>query len=393
MRNKSWLLPDGVDEVLPPQAARLESLRRNILDRFECWGYELVVPPVVEFLDSLLSSEDDLDLQTLKVMDQLSGRMMGVRADITPQVARIDAHRLQTDYPQRLCYLGPVVHAKPDKFAGSRNPLQIGAELYGHSGIESDTEVMCLMTEVLGLAGIAPITLELGHMGVFKALVESAELSKENEARVLDILLRKAADELLNALDSYSVDKKLQNEFSALIKLNGDPEILPEMKAAFDSAAPSVKRALDSFGVLVEALKKRIPAVNLHLDLAELRGYHYHTGITFAAYATNLGRAIAWGGRYDNVGRNFGRDRAATGFSADLKTLINISPNGVTPARSIFAPSGDDAPLLEKIAALRAAGEVVVQGLPGQSGDAKEMACAEEIILDEGVWIRRDISR
>lgn len=389
MRNKSWLLPDGVDEVLPPRAMRLEVLRRKMLDRFASWGYELVIPPVVEFLDALLSSEDDLDLQTLKVIDQVSGRMMGVRADITPQVARIDAHRMQTDVPQRLCYLGPVVHAKPDKFAGSRNPLQIGAELYGHHGIESDAEVMCLMTEVLGLAELDPITLELGHMGVFKALIESAGLSKENDAQILDILLRKSEDELIGALENYAVEKKLQGKFLALMRLNGGPEILPDIRSAFVDADASVKQAIDSFGGLVEVLKNRIPGVNLHLDLAELRGYHYHTGITFAAYANNIGRAIAWGGRYDNVGRDFGRARAATGFSADLKTLVTISPIEPPEPRAVFAPAGNDKALLAKITALRNNGEVVVQALPGQSGDAKEMKCVEELFLQDGVWNKR----
>lgn len=389
MRNKSWLLPDGVDEVLPPRAMRLEVLRRRMLDRFASWGYELVIPPVVEFLDALLSSEDDLDLQTLKVIDQVSGRMMGVRADITPQVARIDAHRMQTDVPQRLCYLGPVVHAKPDKFAGSRNPLQIGAELYGHHGIESDAEVMCLMTEVLGLAELDPITLELGHMGVFKALIESAGLSKENDAQILDILLRKSEDELIGALENYAVEKKLQGKFLALMRLNGGPEILPDIRSAFVDADASVKQAIDSFGGLVEVLKNRIPGVNLHLDLAELRGYHYHTGITFAAYANNIGRAIAWGGRYDNVGRDFGRARAATGFSADLKTLVTISPIEPPEPRAVFAPAGNDKALLAKITALRNNGEVVVQALPGQSGDAKDMKCVEELFLQDGVWNKR----
>ena len=183
---------------------------------FRCWGYELVIPPVVEFLEALLSNEDDLDLQTLKVVDQVSGRMMGVRPDITPQVARIDAHRLQVETPQRLCYLGPVVHAKPDKFAGSRNPLQIGAELYGHGGIESDAEIVCLMAEILSIAELSPLTLELGHMGVFKALVESAELSKDQESHLLDVLLRKAEDELANCLDSFGVEKHDKNKIRCL---------------------------------------------------------------------------------------------------------------------------------------------------------------------------------
>ena len=391
MQNKNWLLPDGVDEVLPPHAARLESLRRKILDSFRRWGYDLVIPPVVEFLEALLSNEDDLDLQTLKVVDQVSGRMMGVRPDITPQVARIDAHRLQVETPQRLCYLGPVVHAKPDKFAGSRNPLQIGAELYGHGGIESDAEIVCLMAEILSIAELSPLTLELGHMGVFKALVESAELSKDQESHLLDVLLRKAEDELANCLDSFGVENTTKTKFIALSQLDGGTEILPDITGAFADAAAPVKTAVRDFCELVEMLQRRIPNVSLHVDLAELRGYHYHTGVTFAAYTGDIGRAIAWGGRYDNVGRDFGRERAATGFSADLKTLIGISPLAALVEAKIFAPAGTESGLLDKIEELRREGNIVVQALPGQTGGAAEMGCSEELISDGGTWQRRAI--
>ena len=386
MNNNSWLLPDGVDEVLPPSAARLESLRREILDCFSRWGYELVIPPVIEFLDALLSSEDDLDLQTLKVVDQVSGKMMGVRADITPQVARIDAHRLHTDKPQRLCYLGPVVHATPDKFAGSRNPLQIGAELYGHDGIESDAEIACLMAEVLELAALSPLTLELGHMGVFKALIESANLGREQENQILEILLRKAENELAKLLASLGVANETQELFIALTQLAGGVEILPEIGRTFQNAAPAVKHALDDFSALVDMLKQRIPGVNLYLDLAELRGYHYHTGVTFAAYTGNIGRAVAWGGRYDNIGREFGRARPATGFSADLKTLIGISPKTLDSVSSIFAPAGSEKSLLDAITELRQDGQIVIQALPGQLANASEMGCSSELVYQDGQW-------
>ena len=392
MQSKNWLLPDGVDEVLPPDAARLETLRRKILDTFSLWGYELVIPPVVEFLEALLSNEDDLDLQTLKVIDQVSGRMMGIRPDITPQVARIDAHRLQVDTPQRLCYLGPIVHAQPDKFAGSRNPLQIGAELYGHGGIESDAEIACLMMEILHHAELSPLTLELGHMGVFKALVESAALSKDQESHLLEILSRKAEDELPKCLDEFGVEKATKREFAALTSLDGGTEILPDIHRTFANAAPAVKSALNDFDALIRMLEQRIPNVSLHVDLAELRGYHYHTGVTFAAYTGELGRAIAWGGRYDNVGRDFGRERAATGFSADLKTLISISPITTEPRCKVFAPAGAERELLDAINQLRAQGVTVVQALPGQTGgDASQMGCDEELILLDGIWQRRRI--
>ena len=389
MKNNNWLLPDGVDEVLPPYAARLESLRREVLDCFSRWGYELVIPPVIEFLEALLSSEDDLDLQTLKVVDQVSGKMMGVRADITPQVARIDAHRLHTDKPQRLCYLGPVVHATPDKFAGSRNPLQIGAELYGHNGIESDAEIACLMAEVLEISALSPLTLELGHMGVFKALVESADLSKERENQVLEILLRKAESELSDLLVSLDVSNETAKLFIALTQLSGGVEILPEIARAFSVAPPAVKEALDDFESLVNMLKQRIPNVNLYLDLAELRGYHYHTGVTFAAYTGKIGRAVAWGGRYDNIGKEFGQARPATGFSADLKILVGISPIKPPSVASIFAPAGTEENLLDAIKQLRLAGEVVIQALPGQLANASEMGCSSELVYQNGEWQRQ----
>ena len=387
-----WLLPDGVDEVLPPQARVLEELRRTLLDVFERWGYELVIPPIIEYLDSLLSGiGEDLDLQTLKLTDQITGRLMGVRADITPQVARIDAHRLPADTPQRFCYIGPVVHALPDKFAGSRNPLQIGAELYGHAGIESDAEVIALLLELLRTAGVPDIVLELGHMGLFHAICAEAALAPELESRVLELLLMKDSGGLAEELRAFDVAEDVARHLAALVDLNGDTAVLDQARAVLAGAAPAVHQALDDIERLVALVGGFVPGLEVHLDLAELRGYRYHTGIMFAAYTPQAGRAIAWGGRYDNIGHTFGRARAATGFSTDLKVLADVSSRRPLRLRRIFAPAGTEAALLDAMRDLRVAGYSVVQRLPGQPGDAQAMGCAQQLVASAGTWLLEDI--
>lgn len=386
-----WLLPDGVDEIVPPFAAEVERLRRRVIDTMTGWGYRLCMPPLVEFLDSLLSGlGEDLELQTFKLTDQISGRLMGIPADMTPQVARIDAHRLLTDLPQRLCYIGPVLHTRPDKFAGSRNPLQIGAELYGHAGIESDVEVICLLIETLGAAGITDVTLELGHMGVFKSLVDAACLDAAGRARVLDALLLKSPDELAAACRDAGITDAVAGWLRALLAHNGGPEIIATAARTFASAPAEVRAALAGFERLVNLLRSRCPTLDLHVDLAELRGYHYHTGVMFAAYTPRVGRAIARGGRYDDIGLQFGggragRPRPATGFSTDLKMLAALAPT-VSPAAPVFAPAGSTPDLLAAIAAARASGETVIQSLPGQTGGGKDLGCTRELCRVDDQW-------
>jgi len=387
-RGERWLLPDGVDEVLPPDAQALERLRRRILDLFESWGYALVIPPLVEFIESLQSGNgEDLDLQTFKLTDQVSGRLMGVRADITPQVARIDAHRLPTELPQRLCYLGPILHTRPDKFAGSRNPLQLGAELYGYEGIESDAEVVCLMADVLKLASSEQITIEIGHMGLFKALIESAGLDADAADKLLDALLRKDASEMRACLDENRVEPRAKKHLAALLELNGGIEVIDRAATLLADAPAVVGNAIRALSALVGLLRSRIPAVGIHVDLAELRGYRYHTGVIFAAYLPGVGRQVAWGGRYDNIGRQFGRHRAATGFSTDLKNLVGICARkpALTQTKT-FAPAGSDKGLLDAITQLREAGGIVVQQLPGQIGDARTMGCTHELVETGHGW-------
>ena len=389
---KLWLLPDGVDELLPPRARVLEELRRRMLDLFERWGYEYVMPPVVEYLDSLLSGiGEDLDLQTFKITDQITGRMLGVRADITPQVARIDAHRLPSAAPQRFCYMGPVLHTRPDKFAGSRNPLQIGAELYGHAGIEADAEVVTLLLELLALAGIAPVTLELGHMGLFHAICELANFDRGLESRILERLLMKDEHGLAEALASTKGSAAVAEHLHALLELNGDDSVLAQARVALARAPGSVVAALDDIERLVARVRARVPGADIHLDFAELRGYRYHTGVMFAAYTPAAGRAIAWGGRYDNIGHSFGRPRPATGFSTDLKVLVSLSANEREQLPKIFAPTADDPARMRAIRELRVAGYRVVEGLPGQNAGAHEMGCDQALVEHAGQWQLEDI--
>ena len=389
---KLWLLPDGVDEVLPPRARALEEMRRRMLDLFERWGYEYVMPPIVEYLDSLLSGiGEDLDLQTFKLTDQQTGRMLGVRADITPQVARIDAHRLPSAAPQRFCYIGPVLHTRPDKFAGSRNPLQIGAELYGHAGIEADAEVVTLLLELLALAGIAPVTIELGHMGLFHAICELANFDRALESRILERLLMKDESGLVEALAATQAAPAVIEHLHALLELNGDEAVLGKARTALKRAPASVVTALDDIERLVVLIRARMPAADIHLDFAELRGYRYHTGVMFAAYIPAVGRAIAWGGRYDNIGHSFGRPRPATGFSTDLKVLAALSAYERKKLPKIFAAAADDHARMTAIRDLRVAGYAVVEGLPGQSAGAHNMGCDQVLVLRGGSWQLEDI--
>jgi ATP phosphoribosyltransferase regulatory subunit len=382
-----WLLPDGVDEQLPPEAARMERMRASALSLFARWGYQLCMPPLVEFLDSLLSGVgEDLETQTFKLTDQISGRMLGIPADITPQIARIDAHRLPADGPQRLCYLGPILHTLPEKFAGSRNPLQVGAELYGHAGIDADAEVQSLMLALLGEFGIREVTLELCHMEIFRGLGRAAALEPGAESALLDALLRKDRADVDDVVSTVGMVPARAEMFRALLRLNGGTEIIAQARHALRDAPAEVTEAVEMLAALVAQIERRSPSANVHVDLAELRGYHYHTGIMFGAYTPGLGRAIAWGGRYDNVGAWFGRARPATGFSADMKLLATISDLPHPARTGIFAPPGLAPDLLTAIEALRARGHVVVQALPGQVGGAAQAGCTEVLRWNGTDW-------
>lgn len=391
----SWLLPDGIDEILPEEARHLESLRRKILDTFATWGYELVIPPFIDYLDSLLTgSGHDLELQTFKLTDQISGEMLGVRADMTPQVARIDAHNINAECPTRLCYAGTILHTKGDPLQKTRSPMQIGAELYGHAGKESDVEVIRLLLEMLAMSGLLNVHLDLGHVGIFRALSRQAGLNEAQETELFDVLQRKARPELAELMASYPIDDQLKALFLKLPELNGGQEILAKARAVLLTANGEVKQALADLEAIAERLSDHFPSLPISFDLAELRGYHYHTGVVFAAFVPSVGREIARGGRYDNIGAIFGRERPATGFSADLKVLSALSKTAYQkePQALIFAPYLVDAILSEKIRALRAEGLAVVQQLPGQIGTVKELHCTAVLEQDHQNWVVRPLA-
>lgn len=386
MRDR-WLLPEGVDEILPPRAAELEQLCREVIDLYAGWGYELVIPPLIEFIDSLLTGTgSDLDIQTFKLTDQLTGRLMGLRADTTPQVARIDAHKLKRDIPTRLCYLGTVVHTRPESTGDSRCPLQVGAELYGHDGVESDAEVLCLMLETLKLVGQQSPYVDLGHMRIVRALVDAAGLDNDQTDQLFDVLQRKAAVELDAMLAEWSVPKKHTAAIRALIELNGNTDILKDARKSLASGGNAVTQAIDELQQLIDIVSARYPDVNFYIDPAELRGYHYHTGVMFAAYVEGQGAGVAYGGRYNDIGRSFGRARPATGFSVDLKRLLALHEKvrGVTPG--IIAPWSNDTALNSLVAELRGQGERVIIQLPGAETGAAELGCDRQIVEKNGKW-------
>lgn len=386
--NERWLLPEGIEEILPAQAERLEALRRQLLDTYHSWGYELVMPPQFEYLESLLTGTgNDLGLQTLKVTDQLTGRLMGLRADMTPQVARIDAHHLGRQGPSRLCYMGTVMKALPVGAAGSRSPLQVGAELYGHSGPESDAEVIQLMLATLQICGVEQTHIDLGHVGIYRGLVKQAGMSAEQESVLFDALQRKARPEIRELLAQMELDAGLSDMLNSLADLNGGAGVLEQAATILANASDEVQQALQTLSRVAELLQQANSSISVHYDLAELRGYHYHTGIVFAAYVSGQSQAVAQGGRYDDIGKVFGRARAATGFSTDLKTLVNLQGWTESQVDAILAPYDADPVLQSRISELRSAGERVVQALPGQTGDVAEMGCRRTLIKQAGDWV------
>ncbi|TBU87259.1 ATP phosphoribosyltransferase regulatory subunit [Phytopseudomonas dryadis] len=382
-----WLLPDGIEEVLPPEAARIEVARRQVLDLFQRWGYEFVVTPHIEYLESLLTGAgQDLDLRTFKVTDPLSGRQMGFRADITPQVARIDAHTLRREGPSRLCYAGSVLHAQPRALTTSRSPIQLGAELYGDASPASDVEVISLLVDTLELAEVPDVHMDLGHVGIYRGLARAAELSGEVEQQLFDALQRKATDEI-DAL-TEALPESLSRMLRALAELCGGREVLDLAQACLVEAPDEVHAALDDLLAIADALSLRYPELPLYFDLGELRGYHYHTGVVFAAFVPGVGQSIAQGGRYDDIGADFGRARPATGFSTDLKTLVSLGrmPLDEQPG-GVWAPDSHDVYLWQAVRRLRGEGVRVVQALPGQAlADADAAGCDRQLLLQDGRW-------
>ncbi len=389
MDEERWLLPAGVEEILPPQAWLIEALRRDLLDLYRGWGYQLVIPPFIDYLESLLTGTGrDLDLQTFKLTDQVSGRLLGVRADMTPQVARMDAHQLRQDAPTRLCYLGTVLHTRSDGFAGTRSPLQVGAEIYGHAGIESDTEILRLIMETLRTAGIDDCYLDLGHVGIFRGLARQAGLDAGGEHALFDALQRKAVPEIETLIGELGVAGAPADMLTALAELNG-ADALARAETVLRRADRPVREAVDYLRRLADELNRWLPRVSVHYDLAELRGYHYKTGAVFAAFVPGWGLEIARGGRYDDIGRVFGRARPAVGFSSDLKGLMRHGQGLDERYRdtgAVVAPWSTDPRLLETIDGLRRAGRRVIAELPGAERHPTDLGCTERLVERDGCW-------
>lgn len=377
-----WLLPDGVEEILPPEAAHLEAVRRRLLDLFEVWGYELVITPMVEFLESLLTGTGrDLDLKTFKVTDQQSGRLMGVRADITPQVARIDAHSLRHEGTSRLCYAGTVLHAKADNLLSSRTPISVGAELFGDTGTDGDLEIVSLMVEAIRREGISPVHVELGDVGIFRELARAAGLRDEDEDSLFSLIQRKATAELSAKIGELAVQEDVGRRIVALPGLCGGPGVLDHAAEMF-AGDENIAARLRSLREVAEGLEARFHNLDVYYDLAELRGYNYHTGIVFAAYVGSSGERLAKGGRYDDVGEVFGRPRAATGFDIDLKALAANTEVAMTQSKRVAAPpesNGDERGRWSLITRLRDDGYIVIE-----SADAD--ACEFAIANENGEW-------
>ena len=381
----AWVLPDHIADVLPSEARHIEELRRDLLDMARCYGYELVMPPLLEHLESLLTGTGEaLDLQTFKLVDQLSGRMMGLRADTTPQVARIDAHLLNRSGVARLCYCGPVLHTRPDKPHATREPLQFGAEIYGHAGLEADLEILLLALDCLKVAKVQHPSVDMADARIVNSLLAGVALAPALLAQVHAALAAKDASELATLTRSFP-DATRQG-LLALVQLYGDEKVLIE-----------AEKVLHPSSVLHEALSnlkwlaRQLQGAKVTFDLADLRGYAYYSGARFAMYAQGASDALVRGGRYDEVGAVFGRNRPAVGFSLDVKALVGaVAPRSLHAA--IRAPWGEAGELRGAIAALRGRGETVVCVMPGHENEVDEFQCDRELACVAGQWVVKAVS-
>ena len=396
--NSRWLLPDGVQETLPPDARAVELLRRRILRTYHVWGYDLVMPAMIEYMDSLLTgTAHSLDTKTFALIDQLSGKQMGVRSDMTPQVARIDAHLLDDDQQKkrisRLCYCGHLLHARGEGITSSRTPLQIGAEIFGSDTIAADVEVVSLMIETLHIVGLNAISIDIGHVGIFRSLVRNTSLNSDQENRLFDMLQRKSIPELQHYLHQLPLDDGLRNQFHQLTLLNGDISILDDARDVYADCAQDLHQAIDHMQAVVEAVQSKFPDTLIHCDLSELRGYSYHTGLVYAAFLPGQGKEIARGGRYDDVGRVFGNARPATGFSADLINLYQLSAMSSTAEPGILAPTDDDPELQKVIQALRQDKKRVIVDLTGGTSKPEDQQCDRKLVRQARGWVVEEVGR
>jgi ATP phosphoribosyltransferase regulatory subunit len=377
---RTWTLPEHIEDLLPADARKLERLRRIALDKFERHGYELVMPPLLEYIESLLTGTGhDMDLATFKLVDQLSGRTMGVRADTTPQVARIDAHLLNRQGVTRLCYAGSVLHTLPAGLGKSRQPFQAGAEIYGYAGLAADIEIQQLMIDVLCDLGVPGVQLDIGHPAIFRALIDEADVSAEVAEQTF--IATEAKDVPALTLLAKSLGK-MADPLLLLPRLHGDASVLAEA----GERLPKTKRITESLAQLTQ-IQRHFSAqgLNVSIDLGELGGFNYESGIAFSAYAPGAADAVARGGRYDEVGKAFGRARPATGFSMDLKALLPLIA-AQSPRNAILGPATPDSDAETEVARLRSAGEIVIARLPGAEQHVAELGCDRELKQIDGRW-------
>lgn len=376
----AWVLPDHIADVLPSEARHIEELRRGLLDTARCYGYELVMPPLMEHLESLLTGTGEaLDLQTFKLVDQLSGRSMGLRADTTPQVARIDAHLLNRKGVTRLCYCGPVLHTRPDRPHATREPLQFGAEIYGHSGVEADLEALQLARECLRVAEVRDTTVDLADVRIVRSLLVGINVGPQLLSAIHAALAAKDAQELKALTREFPAQAR--EGLLALLQLYGDSAVLLEAEKALKGIA-GVPGVLSN----LKWLASRLEGAAVTFDLADLRGYAYYSGARFAIYARGVSDALVRGGRYDEVGAVFGRNRPAAGFSLDIKQVVSVVPPRALKA-AIRAPWGEGADVNAAISELRSAGETVVCVLPGHGSEVDEFHCDRELVQVAGRWV------
>ncbi len=379
----AWVLPDHVADVLPSEARHIEEVRRKLLDMARCYGYELVMPPLIEHLESLLCGSDQgLDLQTFKLVDLLSGRMMGVRADSTPQVARIDAHLLNRRGVARLCYCGPVLHTLPASPQASREPLQFGAEIYGHAGLEADLEILTLALDTLKSADIVGATVDFADARIVHALLEQSGLGVTQVAAVYRALASKDAQALTQA--SAAAPPAISHALKALLDCYGDDTALHDARVRLPSL-PLITAALDDLAWLAGHVQSHAPGVRVSFDLSDLRGYSYYSGVRFSIFCDRAPDALVRGGRYNAVGAAFGRERPAVGFSLDVKSLVRAVTAPSLHA-AVRAPWGEDPDLRAAIASLRSQGHTVVCVLPGHESEVDEFDCDRALVLQAGTW-------
>ena len=379
-----WLLPDGVEEILPAEAKAIDGLRRRLLDLYSTWGYDMVIPPLLEYTDSLLIGLGrDVDLLTFKVTDQLSGRTLGIRADITPQTARMDAHSFSHTGANRLCYAGHVVHTRPKNPLATRTPIQAGLEFYGESGVVADIEVVSLLLESLQVAGLPRLHIDLGHVGIYRAIAADAGLSKIQEDTFFELLQRKATTEI-RAWVATNISEASQAElFLALPSLAGDKTVLRKARELFNGVK-AAQVAVDQLDEVARIIEQRYPAAGLYFDLGELRGYHYLTGLVFAAFAPGYGNPIASGGRYDHIGEVFGRARPATGFAVDITAISKLGLLARSDVSAIAVVETGDAQQWQMIQTLRQQGQRVIAVSNG--ANFAELGCDRQLLLLDGCY-------